>query len=193
MTLLSTLLSTAVGIGTRAVYELGKRHYDRSGRQARRARSDVDEELKARVEQELEARGIPEVQEELALRVLAEMQRRGLVPGEQQAQQEEPVLPTEPIDLDKAMPSSNINAFKYNPDNGNLLVQFKGDYPNEEGSVYSYDGVPPEMFDLFKRGAIPATTKGSNAWGAWYPGKKPSAGSSMYHLIRDNFPFQKVA
>lgn len=95
--------------------------------------------------------------------------------------------------LDKSMDSSVINAFKYDPKNGNLLVQFKGKFPNEEGSIYSYGGVPPQMFNLFRRGAIPAKTDGSNRWGSWWKGKSPSMGSSMNVLLKQaGFPYQRI-
>ena len=95
--------------------------------------------------------------------------------------------------LEKSIPSSVINAFKYDPKNGKLLVQFKGKFPNEEGSIYSYGGVPPQVFDLFRRGAIPAKSNGKNAWGTWWRGKAPSAGSSMNVLLKSlGFPYQKI-
>lgn len=95
--------------------------------------------------------------------------------------------------LDKSIPSSVINAFKYDPKSGKLLVQFKGKYPNPEGSIYSYGGVPKEIFELFRKGAIPAKTKGSNRWGNWWEGKTPSAGSSMNVLLKQmGFPYTKL-
>ena len=95
-------------------------------------------------------------------------------------QEQVPIVP----DLDKSMDSSVINAFKFDPKNGNLLVQFKGKFPNEAGSVYSYGGVGPQIFELFKRGAIPAKTRGKNQWGSWWEGKSPSMGSSMNVLLK---------
>ena len=95
--------------------------------------------------------------------------------------------------LDQSMDSSVINAFKFDPKNGNLLVQFKGKWPTAEGSVYSYGGVPKEIFELFRRGAIPAKTKGKNKFGKWWAGKSPSMGSSMNVLLKQmGFPFQKL-
>lgn len=101
---------------------------------------------------------------------------------------------TEIPPLKKAIPSSVINAFKYDDKSGNLLVQFKGKYPNEEGSVYSYGGVPKDIFELFRRGAIPAKTDGANKWGAWWKGKSPSAGSSMNVLLKGmGYPYKKLS
>jgi len=100
-----------------------------------------------------------------------------------------PTIPS----LDKSMKSSVINAFKYDPKNGNLLVQFKGKFPNEEGSIYSYRGVDPQIFELFKKGAIPAKTTGNNQWGNWWTGKNPSIGSSMNVLLKGlGIPFQRL-
>lgn len=95
--------------------------------------------------------------------------------------------------LEKSMPSSVINAFKYDPKNGNLLVQFKGKFPNEEGSIYSYGGVSPQIFNVFKKGAVPAKTNGKNMFGSWWQGKNPSMGSSMNVLLKEmGFPYQKL-
>ena len=100
-----------------------------------------------------------------------------------------PVLPP----LEKAMPSSVINAFKYDPKKGNLLVQFKGKFPNEEGPIYSYENASPQIFNLFKRGAIPAKTDGLNRWGSWFKGKNPSMGSSMNVLLKGlGLPYTKL-
>ena len=95
--------------------------------------------------------------------------------------------------LQKSMDSSVINAFKFDPKNGNLLVQFKGKYPKDEGSIYSYEGVSPQIFDVFKKGAVPARTKGKNKWGSWWAGKSPSMGSSMNVLLKNmQFPYKKL-
>lgn len=83
------------------------------------------------------------------------------------------------------MQSSNINSFGYDDKNGNLLVKFQGDYPQQNGPVYSYEGVPKVIFDLFRQGAIPARTDGSNRWGRWFRGKVPSLGASLFTLIRN--------
>lgn len=74
--------------------------------------------------------------------------------------------------------SSNIYGFKYEPKSGKLFVRFQG------GSVYGYDGVPSGVFDIFRKGAVPAKTNGSNQYGAWYTGKMPSLGAAFYQMIR---------
>lgn len=97
-------------------------------------------------------------------------------------------------ELQQSMPSSNIHSFGYDEDTGKLLVKFQGDFPENNGSVYSYSGVPKVIFDLFQKGAIPARTDGSNKWGKWWKGKVPSIGASMYALIKSqNYPYEKIS
>lgn len=104
-----------------------------------------------------------------------------------------PIPPKEP-ELNAAMPSSNIGAFGYDEDQGRLLVQFLGQYPNRQGPIYAYGGVPKQIFDLFRKGAVPARTNGKNRWGKWWKGKVPSAGASMYTLIKEGgYPYEKIS
>lgn len=96
-------------------------------------------------------------------------------------------------DLQQAMPSSNVDSFAYDDKSGKLLVRFLGKHPNRNGAVYSYDNVPAPMFDLFRRGAVPARTNGQNKWGKWWKGKNPSMGSSVYTLLRQGgFNYRRV-
>jgi len=96
--------------------------------------------------------------------------------------------------LNPSMASSNINSFGYDEKTGRLLVKFQGDYPQENGPIYAYSGVPPDIFQAFRMGAIPARTNGSNAWGQWWRGKSPSVGASFYNLIRQGgYPYQQVS
>lgn len=107
---------------------------------------------------------------------------------------QEGVPPPEVPDLTDAMPSSNISRFAYNDNNNELYVQFLGKHPNRDGPVYSYQGVPKVIFDLFRQGAIPARTKGRNRWGEWWRGKVPSIGASMFTLIKNAaYPYTRVA
>lgn len=95
--------------------------------------------------------------------------------------------------LTRSMPSSNISAFAYDPKNKRMFVQFLGKHPNREGSVYAYDGVPKEIFNIFQKGAVPAKTSGRNAWGEWWVGKNPSMGASMNVLLKQaGFPYAKL-
>lgn len=115
---------------------------------------------------------------------------------QQAAQQTEQAVPppTPPQEQQGQIPSSNINRFAYDPKTRSLLVKFQGDYPQENGPVYQYSNVPEQVFEVFRRGAIPAKTNGSNRWGRWWRGKSPSLGASFYEAIRQGgYPYQRVA
>ena len=91
-------------------------------------------------------------------------------------------------------PSSNINGFNYDPKSGKLFVKFQDKYPGTNGPVYSYEGIPPYIFDIFKRGAVAPKTSGKNKWHTWKKGVTPSLGASMNALIKGGaFPYQKVS
>lgn len=90
-------------------------------------------------------------------------------------------------------PSSNINAFDYDYNTGELKVKFQGKDVADNGPTYSYSGVPRFIYDVFRKGAVPPKTSGSNRWHTWKKGVMPSLGAAMYHLIRTNYPYQKVA
>lgn len=102
----------------------------------------------------------------------------------------EPVPP-----LDQAShESSNINAFRYEPDKKKLYVKFQGKYPSQNGPVYSYEGVPANLFEVLKRGAVAPKTSGSNAWHTWKEGVTPSHGAAMYALIKQGgYPYQRLS
>lgn len=73
------------------------------------------------------------------------------------------------------------------------MVKFQGDYPEQNGPVYGYEGVPKQIFNLFQKGAIPATTDGSNKWGSWWKGKTPSLGASLNALIKQGgYSYQRL-
>lgn len=103
------------------------------------------------------------------------------------------IPPTRP-DITPAMPSSNVEGFAYDRDNERLYVRFLGQYPNRNGPIYQYEGVPGVIFDLFRNGAIPARTNGKNRWGRWWKGKVPSIGASLYTLIKTvGYPYQRLS
>ena len=90
--------------------------------------------------------------------------------------------------------SSNINAFRYEPESQKLFIKFQGQYPQQNGPVYSYEGVPKHIFDVFSRGAVAPRTSGRNAWHTWKEGVTPSHGASMYALIREGgYPYQRLS
>lgn len=112
---------------------------------------------------------------------------------QEQGQQEAPI-PTPQQPLTEAMPSSNVEGFAYDDKTGKLLVRFLGKHPNRNGAVYAYSGVPRVIFDLFQRGAVPASTNGQNKWGKWWKGKKPSVGSALHHLIKiQGYPYNRLS
>ncbi len=125
----------------------------------------------------------------------------------QQLRQEQSVEPVEPVAAQAPAeaippvnygntphPSSNINAFQYDPKSGKLVVKFMGKDVANAGPQYEYSGVPPWIFDVFKRGAVGPKTSGSNRWHTWKRGVTPSHGAAMAALIKaGGFPYQKVA
>jgi hypothetical protein len=83
--------------------------------------------------------------------------------------------------------SSNIYGFQYDSQRGELLVRFNN------GGVYAYEGVPPGVFNIFQKGAVPAKTDGKNQFGEWWQGKIPSLGAAFYELIRNGgYPYQRL-
>ncbi len=83
--------------------------------------------------------------------------------------------------------SSNIYGFQYDPQKKKLLVRFQG------GPVYSYDGVPMNIYKIFQQGAVPAKTQGANRYGMWWRGKQPSLGATFYEMIRKGgYPYQRL-
>jgi hypothetical protein len=99
-----------------------------------------------------------------------------------------------PMNLEAApYKSSNINAFKYDYKTGKLLVKFMGKDIADGGPTYEYGGVPRFIFDTFRKGAVAPKTSGRNKWHTWKKGVMPSLGAAMYHLIRTNYPYERVA
>jgi len=84
--------------------------------------------------------------------------------------------------------SSTVYGFKYSPKNKRLFVKFQGD------GVYKYDNVPSNIARLFMNGAAMAKTTGSNRYGAYWRGKKPSLGAALNQHIKNlGFPYQKIS
>lgn len=83
--------------------------------------------------------------------------------------------------------SSNVYGFRYDPLKKRLTVRFN------QGSVYRYEGVPRQIFEMFSSGDGVARTSGSNRWGRWWRGKSPSLGAALHELIKmGGFPYQRV-
>lgn len=101
----------------------------------------------------------------------------------------EPVPPLQPAPY----PSSNINAFKYEPKKGRLFVKFQDKFPQTNGPVYVYEGVPAYIVNVFARGAVAPKTSGKNKWHSWRKGVTPSLGAAMFALIKSGaFPYSRV-
>lgn len=129
---------------------------------------------------------LAQVMEHVASRI--QQLRAEEIPGRQP-----PAPPTQPP-IDQAMPSSNIEGFSYDPKNQRLYVRFLGKHPNRFGPIYSYDAVPPQVFKMFREGAVPARSNGQNKWGRWWKGKVPSMGASLYTLLKtQGYPYQRVS
>lgn len=108
---------------------------------------------------------------------------------------EPPVPPTPAIpQLDAGpYPSSNVNAFKYDPRNGTLFVKFHGKDSADAGPVYQYQNVPRNIYDVFSRGGVAPKTSGQNRYHRWIKGVTPSLGASLYALIREgSYPYQRI-
>jgi len=125
---------------------------------------------------------------------VAQNERLPAPEGEEELPPEQtPTLPTN-LQLNPAPhESSNINSFRYDPENQQLLVKFQGKYPQQNGPVYSYSRVPEYIYDVFRRGAVVPKTSGKNKWHTWKKGVAPSHGASMYALIRTAYPYQRVS
>ena len=84
--------------------------------------------------------------------------------------------------------SSNVYGYQYDPETGGLRFRFNS------GAIYDYYDVPPSIYRLLSEGAIPAKTTGSNEYGTWWTGKKPSLGASASELLKNGpFNYRRVA
>lgn len=74
--------------------------------------------------------------------------------------------------------SSNVWKFKWNDENGELVVKF------QDGSVYTYSNVSKNDFEKFANGTGGVcNTSGSNKWGVWEVGKTPSVGAAVWDVL----------
>lgn len=104
-----------------------------------------------------------------------------------------PAPPVPPLDQGP-YPSSNVNAFKYDPRNGTLFVKFHGRESADSGPVYQYQNVPRNIYDVFSRGGVAPRTSGQNRYHRWIRGVTPSLGASLYALIREGgYQYARVA
>ena len=104
--------------------------------------------------------------------------------------QETPVPPLTP----GPYPSSNVNAFKYNPKTQQLFVKFHGKDSADSGPVYGYQGVPQYIYDIFSKGRVAPKTSGQNQYHRWIKGVTPSLGASLNALIKEGgYPYQRMS
>lgn len=90
-------------------------------------------------------------------------------------------------------PSSNVNAFKYDPKSKQLLVKFHGKDDSDGGPTYQYDNIPRNIYDVFARGGVGPRTSGQNQYHRWIRGVTPSLGASLNALIKEGgYPYQRV-
>lgn len=83
--------------------------------------------------------------------------------------------------------SSNVYGFRFNPHTKKLQVRFQG------GSLYEYEGVPDQIFNLFSNGNASAKTEGKNRYGEWWRGKNPSLGAALNQYIKaGNYPYRRI-
>jgi len=91
-------------------------------------------------------------------------------------------------------PSSNINAFKYDPKNQRLFVKFHGKDSADSGPTYGYSNVPKYIYDVFASGSVAPKTSGRNKFHQWIKGVTPSLGASMNALIKaGKYAYQRLA
>jgi hypothetical protein len=91
-------------------------------------------------------------------------------------------------------PSSNVNAFKYNPKTQQLFVKFHGKDSADSGPVYGYQNVPQNIYDVFAQGRVGPKTSGQNQYHRWIKGVTPSLGASLNALIKEGgYPYQRMS
>jgi len=89
--------------------------------------------------------------------------------------------------------SSNVYGFQYSPGSKILKVKFQGNGASGAGPIYQYEGVPPQIFKMFRSASQLAKTSGSNKWGSWWVGK-PSMGASFHQLIKQaGYPYKRLS
>lgn len=115
--------------------------------------------------------------------------------GELQTQEPVEGLPPQAPQLEPGpFPSSNVNSFKYDPNNQQLFVKFHGKDSAGSGPVYGYQGVPPFIYDVFRRGAVGPKTSGKNKYHTWIKGVTPSLGAAMNALIKSGgYSYQRLS
>lgn len=159
----------------------------------------ITPELELKLAQAIEhaANRIRELRQEQGMEAKADEEIESIEQEITQPEQppQEPPPPSEPIpELEPTEhPSSNINAFRYDPKNQQLYVKFQDKYPAQNGPIYKYEQVPKYIFNILAKGSVVPKTSGKNRWHRWRKGIAPSHGASMAALIKaGQFPYQRV-
>lgn len=83
--------------------------------------------------------------------------------------------------------SSNVDSYKYNTNNGELILTFN------DGSKYKYTGVDLIDYENIVLGDATCITEGENEFGSWWEGKNPSIGAAVWkYLIDRNVNYQRL-
>jgi hypothetical protein len=83
--------------------------------------------------------------------------------------------------------SSNVDSYKYNTNNGELILTFN------DGSRYRYKGVDFNDYENIVLGDATCETDGENEFGSWFVGKSPSVGAAVWeYLIRENVRYERL-
>lgn len=91
-------------------------------------------------------------------------------------------------------PSSNVEGFKYDPENNRLFIQFHGPYPQAKGPIYSYEDVPEFIYKVLERGAVGPKTSGRNRYHEWKKGITPSYGAVVNALVKaGGYPYKRLS
>jgi len=159
----------------------------------------LSDELKIKLSEVMKhaANRIQELRQEQGMEAKADQEIESIEEEITQPEQppQEPPPPQEPIpELEPTEhPSSNINAFRYDPKNQRLYVKFQDEYPAQNGPIYKYEQVPQYIFNILAKGSVVPKTSGRNRWHRWREGIAPSHGASMAALIKaGGFPYQRV-
>ena len=81
--------------------------------------------------------------------------------------------------LQGSVNSSNVDSYRYNTNNGELILIFN------DGSRYRYSGVDFTEYENIVLGDATCTTEGENEFGSWFIGKSPSVGAAVWNYLID--------
>jgi hypothetical protein len=83
--------------------------------------------------------------------------------------------------------SSNVAGYRYNTNNGTLVITFNN------GSEYEYFAVDFQEYEDIVLGDAVCVTEGSNDFGSWFVGKTPSVGAAVHkYLVKTKKRFRQL-